>query len=81
MTTKTPEDKKGNLIKEGCLLKVFHFVAALRRKKHYLYKLVVKENDMLICVDVPDIAKVGFKDAHRCRLESCLFDCEVIADD
>lgn len=31
-------DKNGREIMRGDIVKVFHFVAALRRKKHYMYK-------------------------------------------
>lgn len=31
-------DKTGREIMRGDIVKVFHFVAALRRKKHYMYK-------------------------------------------
>lgn len=33
-------DKKGRPIMPGDLLKIFHFVAAVRRQKKYMYKLV-----------------------------------------
>lgn len=31
-------DKNGREIMRGDIVKVFHFTAALRRKKHYMYK-------------------------------------------
>jgi len=34
-------DKNGREIMVGDVLKVYHFTAALRRKKHYMYKQVV----------------------------------------
>lgn len=36
-------DKNGEQILEGDLLKVFHFIGA-RRKKHYMYQVVVMED-------------------------------------
>jgi len=33
-------DKTGRAIAVGDVLKVYHFTAALRRKKHYMYKQV-----------------------------------------
>lgn len=36
-------DKTGRAIAVGDVLKVFHFTAALRRKKHYMYKQVVEK--------------------------------------
>jgi hypothetical protein len=35
-------DKKGVEIKEFAVIKIYHFTAALRRKKHYMYKWVRK---------------------------------------
>ena len=35
-------DKNGYPIRAGDVLKIFHFVAALRREKKYMYKLVDK---------------------------------------
>ena len=41
------KDKKGTVIREFDLLKVFHFTAALRRKKHYMYKWVhIKQGEL-----------------------------------
>lgn len=37
-------DEKGREIVVGDVLKVYHFTAAVRRKKHYMYKQVVKED-------------------------------------
>jgi len=37
----TVHDKTGREIMVGDVLKVFHFTAAVRRKKHYMYKQVV----------------------------------------
>jgi hypothetical protein len=34
-------DKKGIPIEVGDVLKFYHFTAALRRKRHYMYKLVI----------------------------------------
>ena len=36
-------DKNGYPIRPGDVLKVFHFVAALRREKIYMYKLVYEK--------------------------------------
>lgn len=45
-------DKRGVRIMPGDLLKVFHFVAALRREKHYMYHVVIEEehNGKLVLV-------------------------------
>jgi len=37
-------DKNGREIKLGDILKVYHFTADQRRKKHYMYKQVVNDN-------------------------------------
>jgi hypothetical protein len=36
-------DKTGREIMVGDVLKVYHFTAALRRKKHYMYKHVISD--------------------------------------
>lgn len=38
-------DKTGRAIAVGDILKVYHFTAALRRKKHYMYKQVVANDN------------------------------------
>ncbi|MGM4936262.1 hypothetical protein [Rhizobium sp. 768_B6_N1_8] len=38
-------DKTGRAIAVGDVLKVYHFTAALRRKKHYMYKQVVANDN------------------------------------
>lgn len=72
----------------GDLLKVPHFTA-YNRRKIYMYKLVVRVNDMLqlnpdgehlYVVDVVDIARSGSLDrAHKWPL-SLVGDCEIIDD-
>lgn len=44
MTDTTTRDMHGREIMIGDVLKVYHFTAALRRKKHYMYKQVVGTN-------------------------------------
>ncbi len=39
-------DKNRRPIRVGDVLKVFHFTAALRRKKHYMYKQVICERPL-----------------------------------
>jgi len=41
-------DMKGKEIKEFDLLKTFHFTAAVRREKHYLYHWVKIKNGELV---------------------------------
>lgn len=41
MSNTTTRDRHGREIIVGDVLKVYHFTAALRRKKHYMYKQVV----------------------------------------
>lgn len=38
-------DKTGREIMVGDVLKVYHFTAAVRRKKHYMYKQVVGRDE------------------------------------
>lgn len=43
-------DQKGKVIQELDLLRVFHFTAALRRKKHYMYKQVAIKDGRLFAL-------------------------------
>jgi len=80
-------DSNGREIKAGDLLKIPHFRAARRRRKVYMYKLVVrvtsdriihKDGAYLYAVDVGDIHDSGsLEKAHRCTL-SCCEECEII---
>lgn len=48
-TENHPSDKNDRPIMVGDTLKVFHFTAALRRKRHYMYKHVLRvEADRLV---------------------------------
>lgn len=81
-------DKTGREIIAGDLLKVPHFTA-YNKRKIYMYKLVVRVNEMLqlkldgehlYAVDVVDIARKGSLDrAHKCPL-SVVGECEIIDD-
>lgn len=79
-------DKNGREIKAGDLLKVFHFIAARRRQRIYMYKLVMEvDNDLkltkggeyLYAVDISDAYRFGFDRAHKCCL-SVIIECEII---
>lgn len=80
-------DIKGREIKAGDVLKVYHFTAARRRTKVYLYTLVCRSDDRLhitpdgkylYAVDVADIYRKGSLDkAHKCLL-SVLGECEIV---
>lgn len=52
-------DKNGREIMVGDVLKVYHFTAALRRKKHYMYKQVMIADKFR---DGTDILRVGHLD-------------------
>ena len=79
-------DCHGREIKAGDLIKVPHFIAQ-RRRKVFMYKLIVRVDDRLrvsesgnelYAVCVVDIAKQSSLDkAHKCRL-SVIGDCEII---
>jgi len=81
-------DKTGREIKAGDLLKVPHFTA-YNKRKIFMYKLVVRVDDMLqvkphgdylYAVDVVDIARqVSLQRAHKCPL-SVVGECEIIDD-
>lgn len=81
------EDIKGREIKAGDLLKVPHFIAARRRTRIYMYKLVCRTDDRLeitkdgqhlYAVDVCDIYRKGsLSKAHKCPL-SVIGECEII---
>lgn len=80
-------DIKGREIKAGDLLKVYHFTAARRRNKVYMYKLVcgvddrmtiTKDGRHLYAVDVCDIyRKVSLDKAHKYQLEA-VSECEIV---
>lgn len=80
-------DIKGREIKAGDLVKVLHFVAARRRKRIYMHKLVVRVDEklnitpdgkLLYAVGVVDIYRKGSLDkAHKCPLD-WLGECEII---
>lgn len=43
-------DKRGIPIERGDVLKVYHFTAALRRKRHYMYKHALGYEQLRSCV-------------------------------
>lgn len=61
-----PTDRKGRPIKPGDLLKVFHFRAA-RRRKVYMYRVVIEHDGHLRAADIADAAKPGWE--HTCPVE------------
>lgn len=80
-------DRTGRDIREGDLLKIFHFKEYRRRRRIYMYKLVCSVNDelkvdnkgeFLYAISVVDIAKQHSLDiAHKCAL-SVIDECEII---
>ena len=72
------KDKKGNQIREGDLIKIYHFTAAYRRKKHYMFKLVYIFEGYLRCAHLdgrlPEFGMHGF-DARGLKL----YDFEIIS--
>lgn len=54
------------ILKHGDLVKYYHFTGK-RKKKHYMYKLIVESENGLMAVDVVDIALRGMC-AHRCSV-------------
>jgi len=72
MTTPTLEqkflDKKGHEIEEGDVIKVFHFIGA-RKKKHYMYKVIIKKQERLLCYCISELALKGKELGHSCPIE------------
>lgn len=65
-------DKNGRECRVGDLLKVFHFTGA-RRKKHYMYKLIMiipNRGKGLLAVDCEELAEIGVEKAHCCDLRA-----------
>ncbi len=57
-------------LREGDVLRVFHFVGA-RRKKHYMYRLItIDEAGTVVAVDISEIATKGFRNAFRHRVST-----------
>ena len=63
------KDKNGKEITEGCLVKVFHYTAALRRKKFYLYAFAKKRGRQLYLYNLDNIAVADFDSLRKCRCE------------
>jgi len=57
---KIVKDKKGVNIKEFDVLKIYHYTAALRRKKCYMYKWVQIKNGELYAVHLSSNNNDGF---------------------
>lgn len=68
-------DRKGYPIHEGDLLKSFHFIGA-RRKRYWLYHVVVRDEqyDCLVMVPTQWLAGKGFQTGGRCWLSQDLAD-------
>lgn len=62
-------DKLGYRIYPGDVLRVFHFIAAVRRERRYMYKLVVQRGETLYGVSIPEIPVRGIDCAHSYRLK------------
>lgn len=62
-------DKNSYPIYPGDVLKVFHFIAARRRERMYMYKLVVEMNGKLMGVSIHDIPRLGYNEAHNYPLK------------
>lgn len=69
-------DKKGRLVEVGDVLKVYHFTGG-RRKKYYMYKLVMSVDGLGKCLSIGDIAKKGLE-AHSFSLICLGDDIEIV---
>lgn len=47
-------DERGVEIHAGCVIRVFHFIGA-RKKKHYMYKLVSAHNGVLYALHIENL--------------------------
>lgn len=72
-------DKKKREIKEGDILKCFHFIGA-RNKKHYMYKIAAIKNGKLVAMDIEELLEKGKEKAHTCPLEALCSDTEIIQE-
>jgi len=62
-------DSKNRTVAIGDILKVFHFIGAVRRQRHYMYKVAVEKDGHLVAMDIKELALLGFDKAHTCRME------------
>jgi hypothetical protein len=70
-------DTRGVPIYEGDLIRSLHFIGA-RRKRHWMYHVVVKTGDHLELVPTSHLVPSLIKDGGRCRLSTNLAGAEVI---
>jgi hypothetical protein len=61
-------DKTGREIMVGDVLKVYHFTAALRRKKHFMYKQVVGQRKFRDGTDVLDVSHLDLTPDVYCEV-------------
>lgn len=86
MTTKSAEGKetiykdcKGRQIKEGHILKVFHFIAARRRQKYFMYKICAVKDGRMVAMDIHELYSLGKEKAHTCCMEALPANTEIIS--
>lgn len=68
-------DKKGYPCLPGDVLRVFHFIAAKRRERMYMYKVV--STDGMSAINISDIPRKGLEHSHSCPMR-CLGDFEIV---
>jgi len=61
-------DKTGREIKAGDLMKVFHYTHYTRRRKCYLYKLVIEHEGSLWITNAHSLAIHGAEVCSKCQL-------------
>lgn len=74
-------DINGREVRNGDLIKIFHYIDARTKRKCYMYKIVARVNGALkiasdgqhlFAVCVREIGKYGdISRAHKCRLDVC----------
>lgn len=68
---------KASDLKEGDIIRVFHFIGS-RRKKHYMYKIIAIKKGELVAMDILELYELGREKAHACRLESVAGAAEIL---
>jgi hypothetical protein len=64
-------DKHGTPVYVGDLIKVFHFTAAHRGRKCYMYKKVMLINDRIYAVNNMELGFKPTAECHKCYIKDC----------
>lgn len=71
MEIESKKDKKGRLIQEFDIVRIFHF-RGVRRKIFYMYKIAMRNPNYkwLDLYDIHELAQLGKENAHRCTIRA-----------